>query len=82
MQVPASKWRVVAALTVILAVALGLCGAVVWGMTTTESFGPLGHFTQSVQHPIYPRRAEALWALGMMSAAVALLASVMQRRRT
>ena len=63
----------------LLAVAFGLCGVLVWNMTTTEYFGPPGHFTRSVQYQVSPRRADALWIIGVMFAAFSLFAAASRR---
>ena len=70
----------VAVVALVLSVALAVCGMLVWNMTTTAYFGPPGHFTRSVQHQIYPHRAEALWVAAALSAAVGGFAIVAAQR--
>jgi len=67
-----------------LCIALGLAvaglGFVVWGhWTVSESTGPAGHFTRTIQHPMYPHRAEALWAVGALLAIGAGIAAARRR---
>lgn len=69
----------IAAALVLLAVALGISGVLVWNMTTAEQFGAPGHFTQTVQHQIYPRRAEAVWAMAAFFGAVGVLLGTARR---
>ena len=60
-----------------------------WDMTTTAYFGQPGHFTRSVEHQIYPHRAEALWLTAVVFAALGVcvvlprpLAALIYRRAT
>jgi hypothetical protein len=64
---------------ILLAVALGISGLLVWNMTTAAQFGPPGHFTRTVQHQIYPHRAEALWAMAGFFGAIGVLVGVGRR---
>lgn len=73
----------------VMAVVLAVAGAFVWDMTTTAYFGQPGHFTRSVEHQIYPHRAEALWLTAVVFAARGVcvvlprpLAALMDRRAT
>jgi hypothetical protein len=63
----------------LLAVAIGVWGLLVWNMTTTEQFGPPGHFTRSIRHQIYPHRAEVLWAMAAVFGAVGTLVGTIRR---
>jgi uncharacterized membrane protein YsdA (DUF1294 family) len=69
----------IAAALLLLAVALGISGMLVWNMTTSEQFGPPGHFPRTVQHQIYPHRAEALWAMAAFFGAVGALLGTARR---
>jgi hypothetical protein len=64
----------------LLAVALAVSGVLVWNMTTTAYFGPPGHFTRTVQHQVYPHRAEALWIMAGLFGALSLAATLSRRR--
>jgi hypothetical protein len=63
----------------LLAVALGISGLLVWSMTAAEQFGPPGHLTQTVQHQIYPHRAEALWAMAAFFGVIGVLVGIGRR---
>ncbi len=69
----------IAVAMLLLAVALGISGVLVWNMTTAEQFGPPGHFTRTIQHQIYPHRAEALWAMAAFFAAVGVFLGTPRR---
>jgi hypothetical protein len=64
----------IAMVTPISAAALAAWGAYWWSMTTVEFFGQPGHFTHTVQHQIYPHRAEALWIAAAVLTACGLCA--------
>jgi hypothetical protein len=64
----------VATASLLVGVGFGVYGWLVWSMTTTADYGRPGHFTRSVQHQVYPHRAEALWLAAGVLAAVAIFA--------
>ncbi len=72
--VRATRTSQVAVAALLVAASLAACGALVWNMTTTAYFGTPGHFTRSVQHQIYPHRAEALWIAAAPFAAFGVFA--------
>jgi hypothetical protein len=65
----------VAVAALLLAVAFALAGSLVWEMTTTAYYREPGHFTRIEQHQIYPHRAEALWIVAGLIAALSLTAT-------
>jgi hypothetical protein len=76
--------RRVAITAAILAIGLFVAGVLVWTtMTSTEHFcqpGVVSNCTRPAAHvTIHPLRAEGLWALSGISAAVALLAGIRWR---
>jgi hypothetical protein len=76
--------RRVAITAALIAVGLFVAGVIVWTtMTSTEHFCPPGVVSNctrpDVHVAIHPRRAEGLWALSGISAAVALVAGIRWR---
>ena len=78
-----AHWRAIAALLAVAGVSAFTVAIILGNVTTTENFGPAGHFTRSVSHQVYPMRVEALWILGGASLLLSLaIASVGRFRRS
>jgi hypothetical protein len=71
------RFAVAALLT---AVALSLCGTLVWNMTRTAYYGEPGHFTRGEDHQVYPRRAQALWITAGLFGVLGVAAAIASRR--